>query len=116
MRRTSRKIQRYNPIPSKFGSIHYREEIEHMVEDILGKDSRESYLLQMADSISYITHLYVTSTLSNPTIKWPNRMDGVLNKGDVWNLMNELKPIINLNASNANEFGIVYYPKAKSRP
>jgi hypothetical protein len=43
MRKTTRKVQRINYIPSKFGPYSYRREIERLIEDPLPKDSRESY-------------------------------------------------------------------------
>lgn len=41
MRRTTRKIQKVNFIPSKFSTHSYRKEIKLLIEDPLPKDSKE---------------------------------------------------------------------------
>jgi hypothetical protein len=58
MRKTTRKVQRINYIPSRFGPYSYRREIERMIEDPLPKDSRESYFIQSADLITYLVYLH----------------------------------------------------------
>ena len=47
MRKTARAIRVYNPIPSRF-SGHYNKPIKNLIEDILEKDSRESYFIKYA--------------------------------------------------------------------
>jgi|SRR5690554_2036649 len=58
MRKTTRKIQRINFIPSKYSIGSYRKEIQHLIEDPLPKDSKESFFIQLSDLVSYIVFLY----------------------------------------------------------
>lgn len=53
MRKTARLIRAYNPIPSKFSTSNYNQPIKNLIEDILEKDSKESYFIQLCDFISY---------------------------------------------------------------
>lgn len=57
MRKTARKIRVYNPIYSQFGGS-VNKPIKYLLEDILEKDSKESYFIQICDFISYFVHLY----------------------------------------------------------
>ena len=52
MSHTVRKIRAFNPIPSMFGEAYRNQPIRNMVEDILEKDSKESYFIQACDFIS----------------------------------------------------------------
>ena len=109
MRKTSRKIQRFNPIPSKFKVGTYQKNIQLLIEDPLAKESSESYFLQAVDAISYIKYLYCVNKFINNDL--PNRVKRVLSLKDVIELLNIIKPRINCKASPNNEFGIVNYPR-----
>jgi len=109
MRKTSRKIQKINFIPSKFGSYTYRQEIKSLIEDPLPKNSKESYFIQTADLSAYIVYLYEILNLG--VGKFPNRLPPEINKKIVYNWMNKLKPRFNLEASPSEQFGVVCYPK-----
>ena len=54
MRKTTRRIQRINYIPSKFSSGSYRREIRTLIEDPLPKNSKESYFIQFADVFAFV--------------------------------------------------------------
>lgn len=107
MRKITRKIQKINYIPSKFGSP-YRQEIERLIEDPLPKQSNESYFIQIADFVSYIVFLYSLKKFNKS--KWANRVTNKLTFDDVYHCLNIMKNVLNLAASRNNEFGIVHYP------
>ncbi|MDO9547050.1 MAG: DUF3800 domain-containing protein [Pelolinea sp.] len=53
MRKTTRRIQVFNPIPSRVSpGLTYRREIHRLLEDPLEKESDQSYFIQTADVIS----------------------------------------------------------------
>ncbi len=112
MRKTARKIQRINYIPSRFQSgASYRKEIEGMIEDPIEKDSRESYFIQISDIVAYTLYLYSVRNLLNPMRNWSRRSLKVLNYGDEVSAMDRLLPVLNTKASRNNQYGIVHYPK-----
>ncbi len=109
MTKTARKIQQINYIPSQFSSGSYRQEIKSMIEDPLPKDSKESYLIQCCDLVSYLAYLYV---LKNKNLgDFPNRLKSYLSIEEVEYYLSSLSSVLNLNASRADKFGIVMYPK-----
>lgn len=57
MRKTARKIRVNNLIQSKFDYSTYNEPVKNMIEDILEKDSKESYFIQMSDLIAKIVSM-----------------------------------------------------------
>ncbi len=110
MARVARKIQRINYIPSKFEANSTRQEIKLMLEDPLAKNSAESYFIQAADTLAFISSLYATKYLCDG-MDWANRIKRVLTYEDALTLMATTKPILNIKASSANPFGIVCYPR-----
>lgn len=58
MRKIARRIRAYNPIHSKVSSQMKNQPIKSLIEDILEKNSKESYFIQICDFVSYFTHLY----------------------------------------------------------
>jgi len=112
MKKTTRAIRNYNPITSKFNFETYSNApIKNMIEDILEKDSIESYFIQVSDFVSYIVNLYYKSCIKNKEL--PNRIASWLDKKDIVHFMNILKNSFNLKASSKNEYGLVIYPKIK---
>ena len=58
MKKTARALQNYNPIYSNFNQSCYNIPIKNLIEDILEKDSKESYFIQISDFVSYVVNLY----------------------------------------------------------
>ena len=108
MRYTTRKLQRYNPIPSKIHDGTYREEIKTLIEDPIQKESDQSYFIQMADLVSYIVYLYVVS--ETKIAKFPNRLAGMISREVLIGWLDALSPVLNLKAST-KPYGLVIYPK-----
>lgn len=112
MNRTARKIRAFNPIPSMFGEEYRNQPIKNMVEDILEKDSKESYFIQVCDFISYFVHLYFVTRHQERSL--PNRVTNVIDNAFVGSVMETLKRggTINLKASrSAHPYGFVIYPR-----
>jgi hypothetical protein len=109
MRKTARRIQRINYIPSRYSSSHYRREIQRLIEDPLEKDSRESYFIQFCDLIAYLVYQHKQLELGLGTP--PRRMPEAFSHDLVTSWLDILKPILNLQASRSDPHGIVCYPK-----
>lgn len=108
MRKTSRRIQKINFIPSKFSSVSYRSEIKLLIEDPLPKNSKESYFIQICDFIAYMVYLYILR--NNSIDKWHNRLLW-LDPKEIDNIIDILKNVFNTEAHSQNEYGFVIYPK-----
>ena len=112
MRKTARKIRQYNPIPTKFSNGSSRNlPIKLLVEDVLSKNSNESYFIQICDFISYFVHLHFKCNMRNAEL--PGRVNHVIVKKTVETLLDHLKShnILNLRANQSNKYGFVIYPK-----
>jgi hypothetical protein len=109
MRKTTRRIQRINYIPSKFGPSSYRSEIRSLIEDPLPKDSAESHFIQLADVVAQI--VYYRALLQTGVGGFPSRAPEQLTAGMVDEWMERIKPSLNLQASTSDPYGIVYHPK-----
>ena len=111
MRKTARGIRAYNPIHSKFSSQIKNQPIKNLIEDILEKDSKESYFIQICDFISYFTHLYQKCCVEEKAL--PNRISKCIDTKFIGSVLYTLKinDKLNLNANKNDYFGIVKYPK-----
>lgn len=58
MRKTAREIRAINLVQSKYNYEYKNIPIENMIEDILEKNSSESYFIQIADFVSCFVHYY----------------------------------------------------------
>ncbi|OGO13885.1 MAG: hypothetical protein A2Y93_00435 [Chloroflexi bacterium RBG_13_68_17] len=108
MRRTTRRIQRINYIPSRFGPYSYRKEIRGLVEDPIQKESSQSYFIQAADLVSYITYLYATTKALGAALG--ARLPAAVTPTKVLDWMEMLKPSLNLQASGKDPYGVVFHP------
>lgn len=109
MRKTTRKIQRINFIPSKYYQSSYRKEISTLIEDPLEKDSKESYFIQIADLVSLV--IYLHSSITTGVGQISGRLTKLITPAIVDEWMESLKPCFNLLASSKNKYGIVYHPE-----
>ncbi|MBR5968678.1 MAG: DUF3800 domain-containing protein, partial [Lachnospiraceae bacterium] len=111
MRKTARAIRTYNPIHSKYSSEFNNQPIANLIEDILEKDSKESYFIQITDFISYFVHLYFERTYRKKSL--PNRINAIIDGKVVGSVRATLKKSgkLNLNANKDSTYGFVVYPK-----
>lgn len=108
MRAICRKMQKINFIPSMFSASSYRQEISMMIEDVLEKNSRESYFIQIADTISFVISQYLHFSLGVGTL--PKRIPLRLDQKVIHDAIDLIKPILNTKASSRNPYGIVIHP------
>jgi len=108
MRKTTRRVQKINFIPSKFGPIPRRQEIQKLIEDPLPKDSSESYFVQLADLVACVVSLYAVVT--QKVGKFPNRMPKIITDKRVYAWMEMLNPVLNLKAAGDDKYGVKFHP------
>lgn len=111
MRRTARAIRAYNPIQSKYSYGFVNQPITNMIEDILEKNSTESYFVQLCDFVSFFVHLYFKIEYRGE--KLPKRVSNVIDESFVKRVLITLKKSgkLNLKANEKNPYGLVIYPK-----
>lgn len=110
MRKTARAIRAFNPIHSKYFAEYTNQPVTNLIEDILEKDSKESYFIQVCDFVSYMVHLYYKTRYKKETL--PNRVGRVIDNRFVGSVLATLenRGVLNLKAS-ARKYGLVIYPK-----
>ena len=111
MRKTARAIRAYNPIHSMYNQSYVNRPIKYMFEDILEKNSAESYFIQICDFVSFFVHLYFDVYHKNKAL--PTRVNKVIDAEFVRKMMYSLKcwDKLNLKANPNNPYGFVIYPK-----
>lgn len=109
MRKTTRKIQKINYIPSKFNPRPYRKNIKLLIEDPLPKESKESYFIQICDLVAYIVYLYYITNLGISNL--PSRLPSQVGVKKIKEWMDTLKSSFNLKAAEGDPYGIVCYPR-----
>jgi hypothetical protein len=113
MRKTSRRIQVSNPIPSKSKpGTTTNHPIRSLLGDPIPQESSTSYFIQISDCISYIVYMHMLLRVTNKqlTVRLPKEVNQI--KISDW--LNTLSPVLNIKASLKNEhgYGIVCYPKS----
>lgn len=110
MRKTTRRVQKINYIPSKFGPTPRRQEIQKLIEDPLPKDSSESYFIQLADMVACIVSLY--AVVAQKAGSLPKRLPPVIDAKRIYAWMEMLKPALNLKAAGDDQYGVKFHPSA----
>ena len=108
MRKTARRVQRINFIPSRRGATSYRREIRSLIEDPLPKDSRESHFIQLADLVAQVVYLH--SVFGTGIGAVHGRMPQAVTQGRVGEWMDKLRPRLNVRASGRDPYGVFYHP------
>lgn len=111
MRKTARAIRAFNPVQSQIPGAGYRNlPIKNLVEDILDKDSKESYFIQLCDFVSYFVHLYYKTQYKKE--KLPTRVGRLIDEAFINKVMDNLEKSNKLNLkASTNKYGLVIYPK-----
>jgi hypothetical protein len=109
MRSTTRRVQRVNYIPSRYGPAPYRREISALIEDPMQKDSKESYFIQLADFMAYVVYLYAMFRTGHGKMhgRTPSAVDDALVKS--W--LDRMLPSLNTRAAGDDPYGIKIYPR-----
>ncbi len=108
MRKTTRRIQRINYIPSKYSPQSYRREIKSLIEDPLPKDSRESYFIQLADLVAFVVYNYAICQTGFG--RFHNRMPTQVTPAKIQDWLDRLRPSLNLLAPSKVPYGVVFHP------
>ena len=112
MRRTSRALcSSDESLPEHFAADISNKPVKGLIEDILEKDSSESFFIQVSDFISYFSHLYFKCVINKNPL--PSRVQSVIDTDFIIRVMEKLKNCgkLNLSASKENEYGLAIYPK-----
>jgi hypothetical protein len=112
MRKTTRRIQVFNTIPSKTAStIKISQPIERLIEDPLPKASANSYFVQISDLIAFLVYNYMLPKITQYSLNPRFPPDVNDKKLDYW--LDLLEPVLNKRATKENKFGhgIVCYPQ-----
>ena len=92
--RLVRKMRRFNPIPSLYGTGSRNLPLRYVIEDPFMKSSEESYFHQMMDVVAYCARQMYE----------PN---SYMKKKGGHNFYKRLEPVLFKKASKSNKFGVV---------
>jgi hypothetical protein len=95
LRILARKMRRYNPVPSRFGTSSRLIPITTVVEDPVHRNSLHSYFIQLADVNAFFLYQ------KHLACKYVRKKGGR-------NYFDRLDPILCKVATRANDWGIVY--------
>ena len=109
MRTTTRRIQRINFIPSRFGPDPYRREITALIEDPMQKDSKESYFIQLADFVAFVVYLYALFETGIGQLH--GRMPAAVTAERVRSWLDRMLPSLNTRAAGDDPYGIKIFPR-----
>lgn len=109
MRKTARKLRAFNLVQSHFGGV-INQPIQCLIEDIMEKDSAESYFIQICDFISFFVSLYYKYVIKKESL--PKRVKQIIDEIFIARTMATFENggILNLKASQ-QKYGLVVYPK-----
>lgn len=114
MRKTARAIRAFNPIQSHYSKDSIDQPIVGLIEDILEKDSSESYFIQVCDFVSYFVHLYYKCIVKRKPL--PVRVANVIDTNFVEKVLVTLKYYerLNLKASPNDKYGLLFIQSKKN--
>lgn len=110
MTRVSRRRQVYNPTRPHSGGA-YQFLIKRLLEDPLPKESDNSFFIQLTDLMATITLLYIRNETDRD---WSRQLPYQLEPMDVRRWMDELRGVLNLEASKDSAYGVLYYPEKEA--
>jgi len=105
----ARKIRSVHFISSDF-DISSDIPVRNLIEDILEKDSRESYFIQISDFISCFVFLYYRYVMKKEML--PKRLSYTIDETLITNVVEIFKKggILNTKAAKDNAYGLAIYP------
>ncbi|WP_405237556.1 DUF3800 domain-containing protein [Lentisalinibacter orientalis] len=108
MRKTTRRIQQINYIPSKFAATSRRREIVGLIEDPLPKSSAQSHFIQLADVVAQV--VYYRALTSKGIASLPKRLRPFVTTTTIDGWLTAIEPSLNKAAAGDDHFGIRYHP------
>ena len=110
MQMTARKIRSINFFPSDL-DISFDKPIHNLIEDILEKDSKESYFIQISDFISCFVYLFYRHVLKKESL--PKRINNMVDEAFIIKILEIFKEsgILKTSVGDDNEYGLAIYPR-----
>lgn len=110
MRIIARKIRSNKYIQSNL-DYFLNKPIQNLIEDILEKDSKESYFIQISDFISCLVFLFYRYVLKKESL--PKRINYMVDEAFITQILEILKEsgILRTSVGDGNEYGLAIYPR-----
>ena len=102
MTRVVRRLQAWEHGPAQLHSLAAR-----LIEDVLPKTSAASLLVQVADTLAFLSFAYGLKYRQGNALGWANRLNAVLTSADVLALMQLAAPLWGKLATAENHFGLL---------